>query len=81
MVWADNRPFNTCSDNLEARFYNMDLGPIKFTRRKFKSESKHVLVPKEDIEEVLQQQSDLLYKSIVPYRLIGHPLIEKIIDE
>ena len=41
------------SDNLEARFYNVDLGPIKFIGGKSKSGSKHVPIPKEDMEEVL----------------------------
>ena len=62
VVWADNRPFTTCSDNLEARFYDVDLGPIKFTGGKSKSGSKYTPVSKKDMEEVLQQQSDLLYK-------------------
>ena len=81
IVWADNRPFTTCSDNLEARFYDVDLGLIKFTGGKSKSGLKHTPVPKEDMEKVLQHQYNLLYKSIVPYRLMGLPLIEEIIDE
>ena len=54
VVWADNKPFSTCSDNLKARFYDVNLGPIKFTRGRPKSESKLVPIPKEDMEEVLQ---------------------------
>ena len=68
MVWVDNRPFSAYLDNLKVRFYNVDLRPIKFTGGKSKSDLKHVSIPKEDMEEVLQQQLDLLYKFIVPYR-------------
>ena len=63
------------------RFYDVDLGPIKFTRKKANSDPKNVHVLMEDIEETVQQQSDLLYKAIIPYRPVGYPLIDEIDEQ
>ena len=84
MVWADNKPFNTYSDNLEARFYDVNLGPLKFSRRKVNGDPRNIHFSREDMETKVQEHSDLIYKekAIMPYTYwpMEKPIIEEIDD-
>ena len=69
VVWVDNKPFNTYSDILEAIFYDVNLGPLKFSGRKVNEDPRNIYFSKEDMETKVHEHSDLIYKekAIVPY--------------
>ena len=84
VVWADNKPFNTYSDNLEARFYDVNSGSLKFSKRKVNGDPRNIYFSREDMEIKVHEHSYLIYKekAIVPYTYwpMEKPIIEEIDD-
>ena len=82
VVWVDTKPFNTDSDNLKARFYDVNLGPLKFFGRKVNGDPRNIHFSREDMKAKVQEHSDLIYKekAIVPYTYwpMEKPIIEEI---
>ena len=84
VVWADNKQFNTYLDNLEARFYDVNLRPLKFSGRKVNGDPRNIHFFREDMETKVQEHSDLIYKekTIMPYTYwLMEKLIIKEIDD
>ena len=81
MVWADNKPFNTYSDNLEARFYDVNLRPLKFFRRKVNRDPKNIHFFREDMEAKVQEHLNLIYKEKAIMSYTYWPMEKIIIKE
>ena len=82
VVRADKQPFMAAIGSVEAKYYDQEFGPIKFT-----SKRKYVIPRKEYMDskgfvEIRKEAAKLLkVTTIVPYKPISGRIIEKIDDD
>ena len=81
VVWADKQPFSAATGSTEARYYDQEFGPIKFTGRgKDGNPRKAYMDPKGSKEIQKEAAKFLKVSAIVPYRPNNGPIIEEIDD-
>ena len=82
VVRVDKQPFMAATSSVEARYYDQELGPIKFTsKRKDGVPGKSYMDSKGSME--IQKEAAKLLKvtTIASYRPMSDPIIEDIDDE
>ena len=81
MVQVDKQPFMTVTSFMEARYYDEEFGPIKFTsRRKYAVPRKAYMDSKGSVEIQNEAVKLLKVNTMVPYRPMRGPIIEEIND-
>ena len=82
VVWVDKQPFMVATGSMEARYYNQELGLIKFTgRRKDKVLRKAYIDSKCYVEIQKVAAKHLKVTTIVPYKPMSGLIIEEIDDD
>ena len=82
VVRADKQPFMTAMFSIEARYYDQDFGPIKFTsRRKYRTLRKAYMDSKGSMEIQKEVVKLLKVTKIMPSRPTSSPIIEEIDDD
>ena len=82
VVGADKKLFMVTTGSVEAKYYDQEFGPIKFSsRRKDEIPRKAYMDSKGSVE--IQNEAAKLLKvtTIMPYRPISDPIIEEIDDD
>ena len=79
---ADKQPFMVATGSVEARYYDKEFGPIKFTWRRKDGVLRKAYMDSKGSMEIQGETSKLLkVTTIVPYRPISDPIIEEIDDD
>ena len=82
VVWADKKPFMAATGSVEARYYDQEFGPIKFTGRRKDGVPRKAYMDSKGFMEIQKEEGKLLkVTTIVPYRLMRGPIIEEINDD
>ena len=82
VVRADKQPFMEATGSVEARYYDQEFGPIKFTsRRKYGILRKAYMDSKGSMEIRKEVAKILKVTTVVPYSSMSGPTIEKIDDD
>ena len=82
VVQADKQPFIATTGSVEPKYYNQEFGPIKFTsRRKDRIPRKPYMDSKGSVEIRKEATKLLKVTTIVPYRPMSGPIIEKIDED
>ena len=82
LVQADKQPFMVAIESVEARYYDMEFDPIKFTsRRKYGIPRKAYMDSKGSLEIQKEATKILKMSTIVSYSLMGGPIVEEIDDD
>ena len=70
------------TSSVEARYYDQEFGPIKFTSKRKDGISRKVYMNSKGYVEIRKEAAKLLkVTTIVSYRLISGPIIEEIDDD
>ena len=79
---ADKQPFMVVTRSVEARCYDQEFGPIKFTSRRKDKVLRKSYTDSNGFMESQNEESKLLkVTTIVPYRLMSGPIIKEISDD
>ena len=82
LVRADKKPFMVATGFVEAKYYDREFGPIKFTSRRKDGVLRKAYMDSKGYVEIQKEVAKLLKViTIVPYRLTSGPIIEKIDDD
>ena len=80
VIWVNPYPFSTHSDTVEARYYDVEFGPIQFLGKKKNGEPKSIYMS--GSEDVQKQAKALINPTaIVPYRPMAHEPIIELLDD
>ena len=79
---ADKKPFMAATGSMEARYYDHEFGPIKFTRKRKDGVPRKAYIDSKGFVEIQKEATKLLKViTIVPYRQTSSPIIEEIDDD
>ena len=82
VVWADKQPFMAAIGFVEAKYYDQEFGPIKFTSRRKDGVPRKAYMDSNGYVEIQKEAAKLLkVTTIVPYRPMSVPIIEEINDD
>ena len=82
VVRADKQPFIAATGSMEARYYDQEFGPIKFTSRRKDGVLKKAYMDSKGYVEIQNEETKLLkVTTIVPYSPMRDPIIEEIDDD
>ena len=79
---ADKQPFLAAIDSMEARYYDQEFGPIKFTRKRKYGIPRKAYMDSKGSVEIRNEEAKLLNVTIiVPSRPMSGPIIKEIDDD
>ena len=82
VVQVDKQPFMAATCFVEAMYYDQEFSPIMFTSRRKDRISRKEYMDSKGTVEILKEAGKLLKViTIVPYRSMKFPIIEKIDDD
>ena len=82
VVWVDKQPFIAAIGSVEARYYDQEFGPIKFTSRRKDEIPRKAYMDLKGSVEIRKEAAKLLkVTTIMPCRPMGGPIIEEIDDD
>ena len=72
----------TTTGSVEARYYDQEFGPIKFTSRRKDGIPRKAYMDSKGSMEIRNEAAKILkVTTIMPYRLMSGPIIEEIDDD
>ena len=78
---TDKQPFMAAKGYVEARYYDQEFSPIKFTSRRKDGALRKAYMDSKGSVEIQKEVAKLLkVTTIVPYRLMSSPIIKEIDD-
>ena len=81
VVWAYKQAFISVTSFVETNYYDQEFDPIKFTSgRKDRIPRKAYMELKGSVEIQKEATKILKVSTIVPYKMMGGPIIEEIDD-
>ena len=76
VVWADKQSFKATTDSVETKYYDQELGSIKFTSIRKDGVPRKVYMDSKGSVEIQKEPSKLLeVTTTLPYRLMRGPII------
>ena len=82
VVWADKQPFMEATGSMEAKYYDQEFIPIKFTSRRKDGILRKAYIDSKGSVEIRKEAAKLLkVTTIVPYRPMSDPIIKEIDDD
>ena len=82
VVWEDKQPFMEATGFVEAKYYDQEFGPIKFTGRRKDRVTRTTYMNSKGFVEIQKEAAKLLKViAIVHYRLTSGPIIDEIDDD
>ena len=82
VVWVDKQPFIVATGCMEAKYYDQEFGPIKFTSRRKDGIPRKAYMDSKGFVEILKEEARLLkVTTIVPYSPMSGPIIKEFNDD
>ena len=82
VVRVDKQPFMAATGSVEAKYYDQEFGPIKFTSRRKDGVPRKAYIDSKGFVEIQKQETKLLkVTTIMPYKPMSGPIIEEIDDD
>ena len=82
VVRVNKQPFMAATSSVDARYYDQEFGPIKFTSRRKYGILRNTYMDSKGSVEIRNEAAKLLIvTTIVPYRPMSDPIIEEIDDD
>ena len=82
VVRIDKQPFVDVTGSMEARYYDQEFGPIKFTSRRKDGIPRKAYIDSKSYVEIRKEAAKLLkVTTIVPYMPMSDPIIKKINED
>ena len=82
VVHADKQSFMAATGSVEARYYDQEFGPIKFTGRRKDGVPRKAYIDLQGFMKIRKEAVKLLKVTIImPYRSMGGPIIEEFDDD
>ena len=82
VVRTDKQPFMAATGSMEAKYYDQEFGPIKFTSRRKDGIPRKAYIDSKGYVEIRKEAAKLLkVTTIMPYMPMSDPIIEKIDED